>query len=398
MTWDILPRNANLTRSADPLSRWHELELVERHNMGDTWTIKGPADVLGVFTTGMGSILYEDGQFVTSGRVRKLRRVRTTDPRTGQVVNGLEVGFVSDLDDLARRLCWPVPAHDLTGTVSTFSASHDVRTGPIETVILGYVGANAGPAAPITRRRVPGLALPTSLGRGGTTTVKARMDNLGTLVHDLAEAGRLVVDIVHDESTGTPRRLLTIAAAPDVSADLRFGDVDSLAATAFVTDLEYAIEEPAITDAIIFAAGEEEAREGARFSDEAAVTLWGVRSEVLVDQRQTDDPDEIARAGARALEDGAGPTTIKFEVTDTTDVQYRREYAVGTRVGVDLPGIDMAAVDTTVREVTSTAAPDTVRTRRAVAIGSPGASANTTKQAQMLSRAMRRISTLERGH
>lgn len=398
MTWDILPRNADLTRTADPLSRWHHLEVVERHNVGDTWTIRGPADVLGVFTPGMGSILYEDDEFVTSGRVRKIRRVRTADPDTGQVTNGLEVGFVSDLDQLARRLCFPVPSHDLTTTVSTFSASHDVRTGAVETVILGFVAANAGPAAPITRRRVPGLVLPTSLGRGGTTTVKARMDNLGTLVHDLAEAGGLLVDIVHDESTGTPRLLLTIDTAPDVSDDIRFGDVDSLAATAFVTDLEYAIEEPSITDAVIFAAGEEEAREGARFADNAAATLWGVRSEVLIDQRQTDDQDEIERAGANALEDGAGPTVIRFDVVDTGDVQYRREYAIGTRVGVDLPGIDMADIDTTVREVTSTASPDTATTRRTVAIGSPGASANTTKQAQMLSRALRRISTLERGH
>lgn len=398
MTWDILPRDANLTRTADPLSRWHELELVERHNIADTWTIDGPEDVMAVFTPGMGSLLYEDGQFITSGQVRRIRRVRTVDENTGQVVTAREVGFVSDLDHLAGRRCWPVPSHDLTGTVSTFSASHDVRTGPIETVILGYVGANAGPAAPIARRRIPGLVLPTSLGRGGTTTVKARMDNLGTLVHDLAEAGGLLVDIVHDESTGTPRLLLTIDLAPDVSSDIVFGDVDSLAATAFVTDLDYDIEEPDLTDAVIFAAGEEEAREGARFTDEAAVTLWGRRREALIDQRQTDDQDEITRAGQKALEDGAGPTTIKFGVIDTGDVRYRREYAIGTTVGVDLPGVDMADIDTTVREVTSKATPGSAVTRRTVAIGSPGASANTTKQAQMLSRAMRRINTLERGH
>src|SRR5690606_41457982 len=102
--------------------------------------------------------------------------------------------------------------------------------------------------------------------------------------------------------------------------------------------------------------------------------------------------------GANAHEAGAGAAVTCCGGGGTGAVQGRRAVAIGARVGGDSPGIDSADVDTTVREVTATGSPDTATTRRTVAIGSPGASANTTKQAQMLSRALRRISTLERGH
>lgn len=394
--WEIHPRDADLGRTLDPVSGWTELELVERFNLPDTWTLTGPVEVMRVFEPGMGCLLDLDGEQVASGQARTFVRTRVTDPESGQVENTLTVGFVSDLDVLADRLCWPVPSHALTTSLSTFVSSHDVRTGPVETVLLGYVGANAGPAASIVSRRTPTLALPTSLGRGGSTTVKARMDNLGTLVHDLAEAGRLRVNVAHDESTGTPRRLLTVDSVPDVSADVVFGDVESLRATAFVTDLEYRLEAPSVTDAILFAAGDLEARQGARFTDESAVSLWGRRKELLVDQRQTDDVTEIARAGAESLEEGASPVSLSFSVADSADVRYRRDYGIGWKVGVELPGLPPEVSDNVVREVTTTvragAADEVV-----VAVGSPGASSNSTNQARLMSRAFRRIDVLERG-
>ncbi|MBD5787103.1 siphovirus ReqiPepy6 Gp37-like family protein [Cellulosimicrobium terreum] len=394
--WDLHPRDTNLGRTLNPLSRWHELTLVERHNLPDTWIVTGPADVLGVFAPGMGMIVDLDGEQVTSGQARSIRRTRSVDPKTGRVENVVQVGFVSDRDVLAQRLCFPNPAHDLTTTMSTFSTSHDIRTGPVETVLLGYIAANAGPAAPIARRRIPGLVLPSSLGRGGTTTVKARMDNLGTLVHDLAEGGGLRVNVVHDESTGTPRLLLTVAPVVDVSANVVFGDVDSLRATAFVTDLDYTLEAGEVTDAVVFAAGQEEARAGARFADEAAVALWGARRELLVDQRQTDDVADIARAGAKALEDGASPTSITFTVSDSADVRYWRDYRVGYRVGVELPGIPEALSDNVVREVTTTVRRGAPTVRK-VAVGTPGAAVGTTKEARRVANAMRRINVVERG-
>lgn len=394
--WEIVPRDADLGRTLDPLSRWSELELIERFNAADTWTVSGPADVMGVFEPGMGCLLDRDGEQVASGQVRAVQRTKSTDPESGMVTDEVTVGFVSDLDRLADRLCWPVPSHALTTSLSTFSASHDVRTGAIETVLLAYVAANAGPSAAITSRRTTGLVLPTTLGRGGSTTVKARMDNLGTLVHDLAEAGRLRVNVVHDESTGTPRLLMTIEAVPDLSDDVVFGDTDSLRATAFVTDLEYSLEAPSVTDVIVFAAGQQEAREGARFTDEAAVSLWGRRREVLVDQRQTDDTDDISRAGQEALEEGASPVSVTFSVADSADIQYRRDYNVGAKVGVELPGIPPDLSDNVVREVKTTVRAgeeDDVQ----VAIGTPGAAVNSTKQARLMARALRRINVIERG-
>jgi len=394
--WDVHPRDAGLGRTLDPLARWSELQLVERFNTPDTWTITGPANVMSVFAPGMGCLLDRDGEQAASGQVRSISRTRRTDRTTGIVTNEITVGFVSDLEVLADRRVYPDPAKVLTPSLTTFTASHDQRTGPIETVLLEYVAAHAGPAAPNPTRRNAALVLPPSLGRGGTTTVKARMDNLGTLVRDLAEAGRLRVNVTHDESGGEPRLTLTVDEVPDVSADVVFGDVGSLRATAFVTDLEYSLEAPAVTDAIVFAAGELEAREAARFTDEDAVDLWGRRREGLVDQRQTDDVADISRAGTEALEAGASPVSITFSVTDSADIRYRRDYGIGWRVGVELPGIPEGLSDNVVREVTTTAREgqaDEVN----VVVGSPGATANSTKQARLIAAAFRRIDVIERG-
>lgn len=401
--WDIHPRDANLARTLDPVSGWRELTVVERYNLPDTWTITGPARALSAFGPGMGSILDRtvpgpEGRpvttQVTSGRLRSYRRSMVADERTGRVEETITAGFVSDLDELATRRVYPDPAHPLTTTMSTFSRQYDRRSGAVETLLLAYVAANLGPAAPIAARRLPSLVLPASAGRGGTTTVSARMDDLGTLVRDLAEAGRLRVRIVHDESTGVPQQLLTVDVVPDVSAAVRFGPAESTA-TGTVTGWDLTLEAPELTDAIVFAAGEKVERFGARFTDETAVSMWGSRREALIDQRQTDDSAEIRRAAEEALTEGATPVTLDFSVVDGPDVVYRRDYDVGYRVGVELPGLPAEISDNTVREVTTTVRPYEAE-RVSVVVGTPGATSRSTKDSLRLSRSMRRIDLLSR--
>lgn len=396
--WEIHPRDANLGRTLDPLSTWEELTLVERYPDPHTWVLKGPASVLSVFTPGMGCILDRvvDGQVVqvASGQLRTIRRVMEADEDTGQVTDTMTLGFVSDRDDLFSRVVYPVPSKVLSTTPSTFTAAHDKRTGAVETVLLGYIAANLGPAAPVANRRLTSLVLPSSLGRGGSTTVSARMDNLGRLVSDLAEAGRLVVDVAHDESTGTPRLVLTVGTVADRSANVRFGPAGTTA-TGAITSWSYELEAPDLTRAVVFSAKELEARDAALFVDSAAETLWGRARELLVDQRQTDDPAEITQAGAEALEEGSTPVTVEFTVADGPDVVYRRDYFVGDKVGVEIPGLPDAVSDNVVREVTTVVRPFESESV-SVVVGSPGATTRSTKDAAKLNKALRDIALLKR--
>ncbi|WP_163185945.1 hypothetical protein [Cellulosimicrobium sp. SL-1] len=391
--WEIIPRDADLGRTFDPVTRWSALDVVERYNIANTWVLTGPSSALRVFTAGMGCILDRDGDQVTSGQVRSIYRRMEADEE-GRVADVTTLGFISDLDELGSRRAFPQPSKVLTSTPSTFTAAHDVRTGPIETVLLAYIAANLGPAAPVANRRQTRLVLPISLGRGGTTTVSARMDELVRLVHDLGEAGRLRVDVQHDESTGTPRLLLTISDVPDVSENIRFGLAESTA-TGTISSWSYKLEAPELTRAIVFSAGELEARSAAQFIDADAEALWGRAREGLVDQRQTDDVDEITRAGTEALAEGATPVTVEFTVADGPDVKVRRDYDVGYRVGVELPDLPEAVSDNVVRELATSVRPNAAE-QVSVVVGTPGATSQSTKQAARLNRALRDIALLKR--
>jgi hypothetical protein len=403
--WEAVPRGIDLLRGPNHVTRFTKLELAERYALPATWTITGPPAALNVFEVGMGCILdrtrtdagVTTPQQVVSGQVHSIARTRRLDQATGRLVRELTVGFVEDTAEFWSRRCYPDPAQVLTSTPSTFSVSHDTRTGAREDLILAYTGVHLGPGAPQVARRLPGLVLPASSGRGGSTTVAARMNNLGDLVAELAEDAGLHVRIQHDEpDPASPRLLVTIDNVPDVSADIVFGEIRTGRATAYVTELDYSITAPDLTQAIVFSAGEQEARDAAIFADTAAETLWGRRREVLVDQRQTDDTAQITDAGTRALADGASPVNITFAVADSRAVKYGRDYSVGWRVGVELPGIPEPLSDNVVREVVTTVEPGRPDVRR-IAVGTPGASVRDTKQSRLLAAALKRIAQVERG-
>lgn len=404
MSWEIWPRDTDLGRTLDPVARWTSLDLVERYNAPDTWVLTGPASALSVFTPGMGCILdrsWTDAagashtQQVTSGKVRAITREAQYDDQ-GRLHDVITLGFISDTRRLWTRLCYPDPSHEITSTPSTFSVAHDTRTGTREDIILGLIADNLGPAALVAARRLASLAVPVSLARGGTTTKNVRMDVLGDVVAELAERAGLRAQIVHDESTGTPRLLLTLDDVQEVSTDVVFGSPDVANATGgYLGSWRYSIDDPQVTDAIAFSAGELTAREATRLSDPGAIALWAERAEVLVDQRQTDDPDEITDALEERLAEGATPTSIEFTVTPGADAEFRTDYDVGYRVGVELPNLPGAVSDNTIREANTVAthdAPDAL----SLVVGTPDAQSASTKTAARLNRALKRIAMIER--
>lgn len=395
MTWTITPRDADLHRSLDDISEWASLATVERYNQVSTWVLEGPADLLSVFTPDMGCILDRDGEQAVSGTIRAIDRAYEHDDQ-GRLVDKVTLGFIEDNAPLWWRLCWPVPSHALTSTLSTFSAAHDVRTGARETILLGYIAANLGPAAPIVARRLPGLVLPTSSGRGGSTTWQARMDVLGDVVATLAEAAGLRVRIVHDEPTpSTPRLLLEVTEVTDRSADVVFGDQNAARAMGSIDSFRYSLSAPEVTAAIAFAAGELTAREAAMRVDTTAESIWNRRVEALVDQRQTDDQTVVDDALTERLEQGASPSVTSFQISPAGGLQYGVDYFLGDVVGIELPGVPLAISDRRLREVSTTIRPGQVD-EVSLVVGAPGAESRSTSAAAKLNRVLRRLAMIER--
>lgn len=394
--WMITPRMADLSRGPDPIAAWTKLELVERCNTPGVWTLDGPARDLGVFEAGMGCILTRDGEQIVSGQLWSYDRGGGYDPTTGRLVETMTLGFIEDGDAFSDRLAWQVPSKNLTGTLSKFSAEHDVRTGPREDLLLAYVNANLGPGA-VANRRMSNLVLPASLGRGGSGRFTARMNDLAVVVHDLAEAAGLRVRIVHDESTGTPRLLVVVEETHDRSAEVRFGPPDQ-AVSGFVTSWKFHYEDPQLTRPIAAAGGEGVDRLYAQKIDASAEALWGRARERAVDQRQTSDQGEVDAAMDDALAEGAAPASVEFDVADGADVRYREHYGLGDTVTVLLAGLPPALRQQPVREATTTVQKGAGSATEAVKIvvGSPGATAyDIETDASTLTRALRDLRKLE---
>jgi len=123
-----------------------------------------------------GGVLYirRDGKHEAAGYIRRVaRRIE----EGGKITEDLEVSGNTLDGILARRICLPPSG-----------SAYDERTGPAETVMHGYVNANAvSPDDPA--RKIPNLALGTDQGRGATITERMRYNPLPEALLFCALAG-----------------------------------------------------------------------------------------------------------------------------------------------------------------------------------------------------------------
>lgn len=381
--WMIQPRDKNLRRSYDPVKFWSSLTVVERHNVTGTdpgtWSVTARNEGLtGLLTPGNGVLLTRGDQLVMSGPITSIQRGATVSTVSG----------VSDLDVLNDRILFPDPSSPITSQ----PAAYDNRSGPAESVLLSYVRFNAGDAAR-AERRVPRLRLPATLGRGRNVSIKGRLDLLGSTVADIAESGKLHVDILQGEDDA-PFLQFTVRPITDRTGNVRFGATSDFTGGVIGDGWTYTLNRPSVTDAIVAGGGQGQARLFVERVSAEAETTWGAKVEALIDQRQTTVASELADAGDDALSDGDEPVTVSFTITDSPDVQYRKDWFVGDKVGVFIDGLDLSNL---VREVTTTVqAQDGSPTETVSAVvGSRDSSAWTTKTNTRVAKALKSVRLLQ---
>jgi hypothetical protein len=384
--WLIQPRDKNLGRDFDPVRSWSSLTVVERHNVtgaaAGTWQVTGRNEGLrGLFTPGNGVILFRDGIEVMSGPVTSIDRGAHESTITG----------ISDAEStFAGRIIYPVPTQAFT---NQSASAYDNRSGPAETVLLGYVDANIGPSTS-TARRDPRLRLPASQGRGATQKVTGRLAALSDVVSDVAESGKLHVEVLHREDNAGPYLELTLSPVVDRSADIVFGAAGSFTGAVVGDDWRYTLARPTVTRAEVAGGGQGTSRKFIESASTDAEALWGARIESLVDQRQTTDTTELTQAGDDAISDGANPVSVAFTISDSTDVRYRRDWNIGDRVGVTIDGLNLTDV---VREVTTTvtASQGSPAERVSAVVGSRDSSNWVTRDNKKVAKALRDIDRLK---
>jgi hypothetical protein len=224
-------------------------------------------------------------------------------------------------------------------------------------------------------------------------SIKGRLDLLGSTVADIAESGKLHVDILQGEDDA-PFLQFTVRPITDRTANVRFGSTRDFTGGIVGEDWSYTLTRPTVTDAIVAGGGQGQQRLFAERVSTAAEAVWGAKVEQLIDQRQTTVAAELADAGDDALSDGDSPVSVSFTITDSPDVRYRRDWFVGDKVGVFIDGLDLSNL---VREVTTTVqAQDGSPTETVSAVvGSRDSSAWTTKTNTRVAKALKSVRLLQ---
>lgn len=250
-----------------------------------------------------------------------------------------EFVVLDDLNVLNEIIGYPVPGSPLS---AQSAAGYDTRTGPLETVLKGYVSAN------VTGQAIPRLTVQSSSGAGPTTTEKIRMHQLGEKLLPLATAAGLGVRVVQ---TGTTRQLQTWTPTtrPRVLTE----------ASGIVQSAEFAYLPPEVTRIVVGIGGEDVARQffgppTTGYVDAAAEALWGIRRQEFIDARDIaqDDANKAAMALQRAQErlaEGASKASLKAELAETGAFRYGAAYRLGDLVSVQPAGA--AVITERVREI-----------------------------------------------
>lgn len=354
-----------------------------RYNNVGSWSVALPArsDAAELLRLpGAGIIVSHAGETLFSGPTVSPTRQRTAADDIWTVVG------VTDEVILADALAWPDPS---TADISLQQLANDVRTGPAETLLRGYVNDNIGPAAPTSRRGALAqlLTVEADLARGGTVTDSARFVKLGELLARIATVGGVGFRVLQVDSRLVFRVFIPNDRAALVRIDIDNGTTD---------ELTYGYEPPELTRAIVGGTGEGASRnllEQSSADSVAAETAWGRRIEEFVDESSGNTAEMQAAADKRLTAAGATKVSLATKPVDTRLMQFGRDYFLGDRVTVV---VDELEVPDVVTEAVITVDPSGLSTRATV--GDPAAAQRDPllRQLAALRRDVRRLSRLER--
>lgn len=305
-------------------------DFVLRHQAVGSFVLSVPANSVAapfLRAPGAGIILLRNGRTLFSGPVRRIQD--SLAEQDGAMVSTLEVSGPDDTVILAESLASPEPA---TSGPPYDTDEYDVRTGPAESLMHGYVSDNAGPTAVAARIRA-GLTLGVDGVHGATVTGRARwhtlLEVLQTLARQSVAAGGVDIGF-RVVQTGESLTFLT-EVPQDRRATARFS-------TEFGNLRGFTYEDvaPAATYVVTAGQGEGTARAVAETEDTAATARWAARIEQFKDRRDVPTGDELVAAAGEALLESQGKSRLTLDPVDTENLAFGVGYNVGDIVTVEI--------------------------------------------------------------
>ena len=370
-SWTLRARNAARVEG-DLVDEWTSLVLVERWPEPDTLQVTGPRAVVEpLWGPGAGVTLWSD-----------TRRFTGVCWSLDKSYEAASLTLMADTVTIWDADVYPDPVNALSAQTTAYYT----LSGTVEDVLLDLINKNVGPGALVARRK-PGLAaMPTSLGRGGTITGKARLDNLGRLVADICEASGLRVTV---QQVGTGLAVV-VAEAPDLTDTVRYGTPETGGPGLLGSDWRVTKGRPRMTVANVLGAGEGVARVMNSVTGSQATT-WG-RIEDSLDRTNLTTLTELGAEGAaELLLTGESREVSTATVEDDPD-QPLADVPMGALVRLDLPG--EPAIFERLRQRTTTVGGDgaTVKVTGQVGRGDPSRSRAEAELA-VVKRSLRRVIT-----
>jgi hypothetical protein len=300
------------------------LELEDQFNNVGTWKLTLSVEhplATALRTPGSGVVITGPTDILMSGPTTKSEFAATPEDPGGSVV----FEGVSDTCVLSDYLAFPQPSN-INPTTQTLS--HDIRTGPAETLLHAYVNANIGPSAP-TGRRKTGLTMGTNLARGTSMTKKARFPVLGNLLTEIAVVDGLGFRVVQRDANLVFETYQITNRASLIRLDVMNNTL---------AGQRVAITPPAATHVIVAGQGEQvdrTFRDVTTTESLAAEADWGRRIEVFQDQRDQSEDAELDQSGLETLAD-KGFTAVAVQAVPMEDsaMTFGVDWGLGDVVSV----------------------------------------------------------------
>ncbi|MEU9795069.1 siphovirus ReqiPepy6 Gp37-like family protein [Streptomyces sparsogenes] len=326
-------RDKSLTRRGLVRPEELQLELTDNFNNVGSWSLTLAAEnplAQTLRQPGAGLIITGPSDVLMSGPMVTAEFTATQDDPGGSIT----FEGVSDTIALADALAFPDPTNP-NGASQTLA--HDVRQGRAEDVMHSFVMANIGPTAPAARRKARLVAGPSG-GRGPAVIKSARFPVLGNLLAELALLGNLGFRVMQRGSSLVFETYGIVDRTKLIRLDVANG---SLAGQ------RVAISPPTVTRAIVAGQGELTKRQFLQVQTAEAVAAeadWGRRIEQFIDQRNTNNWDELRQAGDEAMEDG-GFTAVNVQVVPMEDgaMRFGHDWYLGDKVSVVVEGQELVS-------------------------------------------------------
>jgi hypothetical protein len=299
----------------------------ERHLTSDA------AALIDAMQPGGGVVVKREGAVIFSGPILRRRESWAAGKRA------LEISGTDDNWVISTRLCLPV----VDGSPFS-SASHDVRVGAAETIMVGYVDYNMGPSA-MSARQVAGLTIGADLGRGGIVTARARFCSLLEMLQAIALAGGgLGFKMAQTTGAGVnPALTFTVYEQDDKTSTVRFGtELGNLSSWGLLEDV------PSGNVVYVGGQGELTARAFVERLDQQSMMDYG-RIEFFKDQRNEANAAQLAVWGDAELQAAGAGITIEAKAVETDYPVWGVDYDLGDIVTVIVDGMRYTE---TIRSVT----------------------------------------------